>query len=365
MSEPVIDPALSPTPDPVPEEHKVFDAMGQSRSHVRTFDLGRIDMDAHLDRIERSLSMDRSEAQDLPVPPPPEEAQPLDEFDLLSEVASISDDLLSDINKPDGSEGASGMISSNDGPSSTSPGDADNQATMRIGQDPSSRAQEGGPNALMEDHSSGDTAKASGASPMLAEDAAPKSEPTNQPTRLIDDGHNAKAGDEEAKEQAEDDLFSIDFETTPLQPLPLPQIGMMILADIHNLDFDTAAMTEGRNGWQAFDGLPGAVTLPALKMAVGLQSAMIAAQEFPNHNTWPTVVMGNAKAREAILIVSRDETGLHIATPDGARHIASPRAVLAALGDPQTLTIATIAESPVTAAVSNLTGGQDHGTAPE
>jgi hypothetical protein len=73
--------------DRTPEAHAVFDRMGRSMHLARTFDLGSVDVDAMLDRAERSLSLG---SPPEPPPPPPAEADELDDLELLSEIASLT-----------------------------------------------------------------------------------------------------------------------------------------------------------------------------------------------------------------------------------------------------------------------------------
>ncbi len=90
MHEPWFEPAAPPAL-PTPEAHSVFERMGEGQSLVRSFDLGSIDIDAHLDRIERALS--REASRDAPAPLPPAEADPMADLDLLSEIASLGAEL--------------------------------------------------------------------------------------------------------------------------------------------------------------------------------------------------------------------------------------------------------------------------------
>lgn len=106
-NEPQFPPALATSPDdaaspaaaPAPEQqdspptgedrHAIFGQLGRSMPHATSFQLGRFDVDKHLDMLEQGLSEQRDMAVATSAPSPA--SRELHDLDVLSEITALSE----------------------------------------------------------------------------------------------------------------------------------------------------------------------------------------------------------------------------------------------------------------------------------
>lgn len=295
-----------------PTQHRVFDDIGKGRNQVRTFDLGHLDMDAHLDRIESALSLGSGKAP--AVPPPPAQASPLSDIDLLSEVASLGGGTTAEAAASDLAD----KIENIEWAELLDQSENDEQAAVL--------------------DSAPDTTAVKDATEIESSEVAPSPEPP-----VATDGFEHDA---------------VNEGQMPLQILDLREAGMRLLAELHGLDPDMDAMLDGRDGWQAFEGLGAAKTMPALIKIVGLTGRILTSDELGDLTDAPVLISSDPKVGEALLIQQITDDGTWLAAnSDNTMTRTTADAVIAALGATASLYIATLADSPVNAALSNLTGG--------
>jgi hypothetical protein len=87
---PVAPPIEDTPPPPAEDRHAIFGQLARTMPHATSFQLGRFNVDHHLDMLEQGLGERGPAAMGASVPPPPASRE-LHELDLLSEITALSE----------------------------------------------------------------------------------------------------------------------------------------------------------------------------------------------------------------------------------------------------------------------------------
>jgi hypothetical protein len=92
-AQPGDDPARDPGP-PAPDPHGIFDRMGRSMRYANTFNLGTVDLDSHLRKVERAVIAEDKAVEARTVSSPASNRRPdeMDELELVSELAALAEE---------------------------------------------------------------------------------------------------------------------------------------------------------------------------------------------------------------------------------------------------------------------------------
>lgn len=82
-------PPTADVPEPAEDRHAIFGQLARTMPHATSFQLGRFDVDHHLDMLEQGLAAPAAAAMAAQAPPPG--SRELHDLDVLSEITALSE----------------------------------------------------------------------------------------------------------------------------------------------------------------------------------------------------------------------------------------------------------------------------------